>query len=101
TVSTPAFAGPLEPSALGRAKLGHDAVAVAAVDRVDELDGPVALVPARALEQERRRVEGDAERRRFLLVRHRRLDRLRSVDDVDLVLLWEQVVARTAEILRS
>src|SRR5438067_3116407 len=94
------FAGPLEPSALGRAKLGHDAVAVAAVDRVDELDRPVALVSARALEEERRRVKGDAERRRFLLVRHRRLDRLRSVDDVDLVPIPEQVVERAGEILR-
>src|SRR5438067_143906 len=94
------FAGPLEPSALGRAKLGHDAVAVAAVDRVDELDRPVALVSARALEEERRRLTGDAERRRFLLVRHRRLDRLSSVDDVDLVPMSEQVVERAGEILR-
>src|SRR5436309_15015708 len=53
------FAGPLEPSALRGAELGHDAVAVSAVDRVDELDRAVALVAARALEQECRRVERD------------------------------------------
>src|SRR5581483_11860219 len=62
-------------SGVAAAQLGHDPVAVAPVDRLDELDRAAGLVAARALEQEGRRVERDAERRRLLLVRHRRLDR--------------------------
>ena len=65
------------------AELGDEAVAVAAVDRARELDDLAARGARDALEQERRRVERDAERRRLLLVRHRRLDRLRAADDLD------------------
>src|SRR5579864_493276 len=59
--------------ALRAAELGDDPVPVAPVDRPDELDGAVELVSARALEEERGRVERDAECGRFLSVRHRRL----------------------------
>src|SRR2546423_6084483 len=62
-------------SALAAAELGHDPVPVAPVDRLDELDGAVREVAARALEEEGRRMQRHAERRRLLLVRHRRLDR--------------------------
>ena len=69
--------GPCQGGVCGApAELGDDAVAVATVDRVDELDGPSRLVARGALEEERRRVERDAERLGLLLVRHRRLDRL-------------------------
>ena len=50
----------------------------------------------RAFEEERRRVEWDAERSRLLLVRHGRLDRLAAADDDDAETILEQLVERMA-----
>src|SRR5262249_52889082 len=57
-----------------RAQVRDDPVAVAAVDRVHELDHVPLAVPCEALELERRRVQGHAERLGFLGVGDRRLD---------------------------
>src|SRR5947209_12063571 len=67
------------------AELRHEAIAVAAVDRADELDDFSALRARDPLEQERRRVERHAHRLGLLLVRHRRLDGLLAPDDGDAV----------------
>src|SRR5215217_1112407 len=77
-----------------RAEVRHEAVAIAAVDRAHKLDGDAVLVATEALEHEGGRVEGHSERRRFLLVRHRRLDRLDAARDRDAVALAEQLVER-------
>src|SRR5439155_10666127 len=58
------------------AELGHEPEAVAAVDRPHVLDDPPVLGARDPLEEEGRRVERDAKRVGFVLVRHRRLDRL-------------------------
>src|SRR5919198_1992394 len=75
-------------------EVGDDPVAVAAVDRLDELDDLVAPVAAEALEEERGRVQRHAERRRLLLVRHRRLDGLDPAGDDDAVPVAQQRVER-------
>ena len=65
------------------AELRDQAIPVATVERsnvFDDLSGPGV---SRPLEQERRRVQRDAERRRLVLVRHRRLERLPAAHDVD------------------
>jgi hypothetical protein len=77
---------------LAAAELGHEPVAVAAVDRADELGDLPVRGAARALELEGGRVERHAERRRLLLVRHRRLDRLDAARELDAVRLGEQLV---------
>src|SRR5207302_5806690 len=87
-------------SALRPAELGHDPVAIAAVDRLDVFDRPALVVAARPLEEECRRVQGHAEGGRLLLVRHRRLDRLGAARDVDAVPVAEELVERAPEILR-
>ena len=95
-VIAPARAGgrPARPDALAPAQLGDEPVAVAAVDRADELDDRPLLGAGRALELERRRVQRHAEDLGLLLVRHRRLDRLDAADDLDPVAVGEQVVER-------
>src|ERR1700730_5507869 len=86
-------------SALRAAELGDDPVAVAPVDRLHELDRPVGLVAARPLEKEGRRMERPPEGGRLLLVRHRRLDRLRTAGDLDPVAVAVELVERAPEIL--
>src|SRR5438067_6026406 len=73
-------------------QVGHDPVPVAPVRRLDELHDLAVLVAAEALEEEGRRVERDAARRRFLLSRHRRLDRLDAAGDDDAVALPQELV---------
>src|ERR687885_582577 len=62
-------------------QLGYEAVPIAAVDRADELDRPPLARLARALEQERGRVERHCEQLRLIVVRHRRLDGLEARRD--------------------
>ena len=78
----------------GNDERSDEPVPVAAIDRLDELDDLARLRVGDALEAERRRVERNAERRRLLLVGHRRLDRLRSADDDDPVAVAEELVER-------
>src|SRR5213082_3904302 len=73
-------------------QVGHDPVPVAPVRGLDELHDLAVLVAAEALEEEGRRVQRDAERRRLLLARHRRLDRLDAAGDDDAVPVAEQGV---------
>src|SRR5581483_3152943 len=83
------------------AQLGDEPVAVASVDRAHELDH-LGLGAGEPLEQERRRVERDAERPGLLLVGHRRLDRLLPADDRDPVAIPQERIERAVfEILRG
>ena len=82
-------------------ELADEPVAVAAVERLDELDDRVRVGVARALEEKGGRVERHVELVGLLLVRDRRLDRLDAVGDRDAVALLEQLVERRLiEVLR-
>src|SRR4051812_22721152 len=75
-------------------ELGHDPVAVAAVDRDRELDDLAARAAGDALEEERGGVERHAECLRLLLVGDGRLHRLLATDDLEPVPAREKLVER-------
>src|SRR5579862_5185872 len=77
-----------------RPELGDEPVAVAAVRGARVLDHVAGGGAGDALEEQRRRVERDAERLRLLFIGDGRLDRLRAADDLDAVAAREQVVER-------
>ena len=68
---------------------------------MDELDRAALSVAARALEQERRRVQRQGERFRLLLVGHGRLDDLPPGDDLDPVALAQKLIERAVELETS
>src|SRR6476661_3797461 len=81
--------------------LRHEPVAIAAIGRARELDHLAGRGSGHPLEEQRRRVERHTERRRLLLVRHRRLHGLGGADDRDPVAVRQEVVERVLlEILR-
>src|SRR4051812_7772766 len=71
----------------GGRELADEHVAVSAVDRAHELDDAAVVGTRGSLEEECGCVQRDAERRRLLLVRHRRLDALHAAPDHDAVAL--------------
>src|SRR6476646_1351860 len=89
--------GPMSERLRGR-QLGNDLVAIAAVDRVDELECPAARIAARALEEEGGRMERYLQRGRLLLVRHGWLDRLRRRRDLYSIPRTQELVKRAFEI---
>src|SRR5262245_49205749 len=91
--------GPVS-AGLRRRELRDDLVAIAAVDRVHELECPATRVAPRALEEKGRRVKGYPELGRLVLVRHRGLDRLRSRGDLDAVPRVQQLVERALQVAR-
>src|SRR6476659_1482986 len=80
------------PAVLRDRERRDEPVPVSPVDRFDELDDLAFLRMRDALEAKRRRVQGDAEGSRLVLVRDRRLDRLLAADDDDPVAVPQQLV---------
>src|SRR6266566_2747077 len=80
--------------AVAAVQLGDEPVAVAAVDRLDELERVALVVEARTLEEERGGVERHAEGGGLLLAGHGGLDRLDAARDLDAVAGVQQLVER-------
>ena len=79
---------------LGNGEGGDEPVPVTAVDRLHELDDLAGVRMGDPLEAKCGRMERNAERRRLVLVGHRRLDGLRSADDDDPVAIAQELVER-------